>query len=103
MAGADWGMYTDLNAVFLKLLLPLAKKNEVEREDMIKRLFIFSEMQFDECRALDGEADVADWKTGHDEIERAYRDAGYEVPQIVYWDLAGGGRWRCSQRGRGSR
>ena len=91
MARSDWGMNTDLNAVFMKLLLPLAKRNEVKPEDMIKRLFIFSDMQFDECRASEGGVDVGDWKTGYDEIERAYKDAGYEVPQIVYWDLAGGG------------
>jgi len=91
MGSADWGMNTDLHAVFVKLLLPLAVRNEVKPEDMIKRLFIFSDMQFDECRSPDDGVDVAGWKTGYDEIERAYRDAGYEVPQIVYWDLAGGG------------
>ncbi|KAG6831524.1 hypothetical protein H0H92_009793 [Tricholoma furcatifolium] len=86
MAQSDWGMNTDLKAVFLKLLLPLAVKNKVPKEEMIKRLFVFSDMQFDSCSAAS--KDPADWKTNHDVIEEAYRAAGYDMPQIVYWDLA---------------
>ncbi|CAA7260377.1 unnamed protein product [Cyclocybe aegerita] len=85
MSSADWGMNTDLHAVFVKLLLPLAVKNKVKQEDMIKRLFIFSDMQFDACNSG---RDAASWATNYDEIEKAYRAAGYEMPQIVYWDLA---------------
>ncbi|KAG5653115.1 hypothetical protein H0H81_002182 [Sphagnurus paluster] len=84
MVKTPWEMNTDLHAVFVKLLLPLAVKNKVPQEDMIKRLFVFSDMQFDACTS----ADAADWQTNHDAIERAYKEAGYEVPQIVYWDLA---------------
>ncbi|KAJ6600872.1 hypothetical protein B0H10DRAFT_2082511 [Mycena sp. CBHHK59/15] len=58
MERAEWGMNTDLNAVFLKLILPLAIKNKVQPADMIKRLF------------------------------KAFCAAGYEVPQIVYWNLS---------------
>jgi hypothetical protein len=83
---ADWGMNTDLHTVFLKLLLPLAVRNKVKQEDMIKRLFIFSDMQFDESAGTDGNA--SNWQTNYDVIEKAYVAAGYEVPQIVYWDLS---------------
>ncbi|KAG6915849.1 hypothetical protein DXG01_009608 [Tephrocybe rancida] len=89
MGSSGWGMNTDLNAVFLKLLLPLAVKNKVPQEDMIKRLFIFSDMQFDDCS--EARTDAANWKTNHDVIEEAYKAAGYEMPQIVYWDLANHG------------
>ncbi|RDB20784.1 hypothetical protein Hypma_012210 [Hypsizygus marmoreus] len=85
MVSSEWEMNTDFNAVFLKLLLPLAIKNKVAQEDMIKRLFVFSDMQFDACRGTSD--DAADWATNHDAIEAAYREAGYEMPQIVYWDL----------------
>ncbi|KAF8993016.1 hypothetical protein BDQ17DRAFT_1392732 [Cyathus striatus] len=74
---AEWGMNTDFNAVFLKLLLPLAIKNNVKQEDMIKRLFVFSDVQFDE-------------------------EAGYEVPEIVFWDMSEGERTvevSCNRRG----
>jgi hypothetical protein len=85
MSRADWEMNTDLNAVFLKLLLPLAVKHQVKQEDMIKRLFIFSDMQFDEGAGT--RADPARWTTNHDAIEEAYSAAGYDLPEIVYWNL----------------
>ncbi|KAJ3776845.1 hypothetical protein FB446DRAFT_719856 [Lentinula raphanica] len=91
---ADWGMNTDFDAVFLNLLLPLAVKNKIPKEEMIKQLFVFSDMQFDEARrdtynSASGSGES--WKTNHDHIVEAYEKAGYEVPRIVYWDLAGRG------------
>ena len=47
MDDTDWGSNTDFRAVFVDLLLPLAVKNKIKQEDMIKRLFVFSDMQFD--------------------------------------------------------
>jgi len=86
MMCTQWDMNTDLHAVFVRLLLPLAVKNNVKQEDMIKRLFVFSDMQFD--NALGSVPSVDDWSTNHDEIEKAYKEAGYQVPEIVYWDLS---------------
>ncbi|KAK6537242.1 hypothetical protein TWF694_011439 [Orbilia ellipsospora] len=92
MADAPWGMNTDLQAVFTKLLLPLAKQNNVKKEDMIKRLFVFSDMQFDEA----ADSEIGDrwntnygdrWNTNYDLIKKEYEDAGYDVPEIVFWDL----------------
>ncbi|KAF9525012.1 hypothetical protein CPB83DRAFT_860409 [Crepidotus variabilis] len=87
MVGAHWSMNTDFSAVFLDLLLPLAIQNKVKQEDMIKRIFIFSDMQFDAAGQMSDEK----WKTNHDTIEKAYKEAGYEAPQIVYWDLSTSG------------
>ncbi|THH27836.1 hypothetical protein EUX98_g6351 [Antrodiella citrinella] len=87
LVGTAWGMNTDFDAVFLDLLLPLAKEHQLKPEDMVKRLFVFSDMQFDESRGDTRSGDA--WETNHDVIERAYREAGYEVPEIVYWNLAG--------------
>ncbi|PPQ86401.1 hypothetical protein CVT25_003581, partial [Psilocybe cyanescens] len=69
MSGADWGFIKGIRAVFLNPLLPLA----VEQEDMIKRLFIFSDMQFDTCQEL--EARPTQWATNYDVIEQAYKEA----------------------------
>ncbi|KAJ7575979.1 hypothetical protein C8J56DRAFT_1017042 [Mycena floridula] len=95
MINTHWSMNTDFHAVFVKLLLPLAIQNKVKKEDMIKRVFVFSDMQFDEATTTDiytrQKRDVSSaWETNYDAIERAYRDAGYDVPEIVFWDLAGG-------------
>ena len=91
MARADWGQNTDFRAVFVDLLLPLAKKNKIKPEDMIKRLFVFSDMQFDESRDSQQQKKgkrMKSWETTYDFIEKAYAKAGYEVPQIVFWDLS---------------
>ncbi|KAG8693544.1 hypothetical protein FRC08_009045 [Ceratobasidium sp. 394] len=87
MARADWGMNTNYEAVFLKLLLPAAIKHKVKPEDMIKRLFVFSDMQFDASMM---ERSTRGWTTTHNRIVKAYKRAGYEVPEIIYWDLLGG-------------
>jgi hypothetical protein len=93
MTMADAGFNTNFKAVFLDLLLPLAKKNNIKQEDMIKRLFVFSDMQFDEANSADGNASNGpiggDWTTNHDVIEKAFKEAGYELPQIVYWNIQG--------------
>lgn len=51
---------------------------------MIKRLFIFSDMQFDQCRGNAQET----WTTDHQAIVQAYNAAGYDVPEIIYWNLS---------------
>ncbi|KAF8911678.1 hypothetical protein CPB84DRAFT_1743043 [Gymnopilus junonius] len=89
MSRTQWEMNTNLQSVFVNLLLPLAIKNHVKPEDMIKRLFIFSDMQFDACQPS-GMQNKTKWETNYDVIEKKYREAGYEVPQIVYWDLSAG-------------
>ncbi|KAL1722471.1 hypothetical protein EV715DRAFT_270459 [Schizophyllum commune] len=84
MSRADWGSNTNFEAVFLNLLLPLAKKRCVPKEEMIKRIFVFSDMQFDEASGQ------KNWETNYDAIARAYEEAGYDVPEIVFWDLSMG-------------
>ena len=90
VVGSDWGMNTNFSSVFLHLLLPLAIKNKIKQADMIKRLFVFSDMQFDEAIAngTRNQKFGGGWATNYDVIETEYKKAGYEVPQIVYWDLA---------------
>lgn len=85
MCQEDWGMNTDFKAVFVDLLLPLAKKHNVKNEDMIKRLFVFSDMQFDAvepsseeyesdgCGDRSGKVE-AEWNTNHDVISKAYKE-----------------------------
>ncbi|KAI0252129.1 hypothetical protein BJV78DRAFT_1125031 [Lactifluus subvellereus] len=87
MVKSEWGMNTDLHAVFVRLLLPLAVKHRVPREDMVKRLFVFSDMQFDDADRTS--KDSGAWETNHDAIARVYAEAGYDVPEVVYWNLAG--------------
>ncbi|CAE6523541.1 unnamed protein product [Rhizoctonia solani] len=89
MVGADWGGNTDYEAVFLKLILPAAVENKVKPEDMVKRLFVFSDMQFDSS-IYSSSGTAPAWETTHDRVTKAFKEAGYEVPEIVYWNLEGG-------------
>ncbi|KIY70939.1 hypothetical protein CYLTODRAFT_487700 [Cylindrobasidium torrendii FP15055 ss-10] len=95
MVSSAWGMTTNFRAVFLDLLLPCAKAANVKQEDMVKRLFVFSDMQFDSSIRENpydfAPAPAQPWETTYDAIEKAYAEAGYEVPQIVFWDLSTGG------------
>ncbi|KAK2867847.1 hypothetical protein FQN49_003410 [Arthroderma sp. PD_2] len=79
----EWGGNTDFLAVFTKLVLPLAISNRVRPEDMVKRLFIFSDMQFDEARN-----NPDPWATHYQIIEKEFTAAGYEVPELIFWNLS---------------
>ncbi|KAG2339345.1 hypothetical protein BDR05DRAFT_840741, partial [Suillus weaverae] len=100
MSRSEWTMNTNFNAVFLDLLLPLAKKHAVPQDQMIQRIFVFTDMQFDASQVT-AQFDVlrgttpnaAEWDTNHDVIEKAYKEAGYEMPEIVYWDLSTADRY----------
>jgi len=41
ICSSSWGMNTDFNAVFTRLILPLALENKLKPEDMIKRIFVY--------------------------------------------------------------
>ena len=83
MERSKWGMNTNFVAVFEDLLLPMALKHKVKPEDMVKQVFVFSDMQFDFCGG-------GPWKSSFDRIKTKFAREGYEVPQIVFWNLAGG-------------
>ncbi|KAG1807297.1 uncharacterized protein BJ212DRAFT_1387541 [Suillus subaureus] len=89
---SEWAMNTNFNAVFLDLILPLAKKHAVPQDQMIQRIFVFTDMQFDASQQTSQfgrtAPNAAEWDTNHDVIEKAYKEAGYEMPEIVYWNLS---------------
>jgi len=75
---ADWDMNTNLNAAFEEVLR-VAKAGSVSANDMPKYVLIMSDMQFDQCARHDDSAMQM--------IERKYAEAGYTVPNIVFWNL----------------
>ncbi len=78
MRTADWGMSTDVEAVF-NLILNSAKTHSVPESDMPTKILILSDMQFNSCAKL-GE-------TFMDMITAKYEQAGYKVPELVFWNL----------------
>lgn len=88
---ADWGMNTDLQKVF-KLILNQAKKHNLDQAEMPTKILILSDMEFDEATRSRGgwygNKEVSDWNpTAQQMISQMYADAGYEMPQIVYWNI----------------
>jgi hypothetical protein len=79
MKQSTWGYNTNLNKA-LDLILNTAIKGNVAQEGMPQVLLILSDMQFD--------ADSSGWddKAKH-MITRKYLEAGYNVPNIVFWNL----------------
>lgn len=79
MYSSNWGMKTDLHKAIDKVL-SVAVQGSVPKEEMPKILLILSDMQFDDCIEFDDSA--------HEMIVRKYKQAGYDVPKIVFWNLA---------------
>ncbi|GAY35972.1 hypothetical protein CUMW_019630 [Citrus unshiu] len=77
----EWGMNTDFQKVF-DLILQVAVNGNLKPEQMIKRLFVFSDMEFDQ-------ASVNPWETDYQVIVSKYKEKGYGsvVPEIVFWNL----------------
>lgn len=70
---------TNFQAIF-DLILSQAKRHKLNEIDMPKRIFVFSDMQFDmaDCNTTNFKA-----------IEQKYTDSGYIKPQIIFWNLNG--------------
>lgn len=77
MSRANWDMSTNLQSA-LKKILSVAKQNNVPQEEMPHALLIMSDMQFNSCKP-----DVRALEM----VRQDYRDAGYEVPAVVFWNL----------------
>ena len=85
---ADWEMNTDLESVF-KLLLRTAQKENTRPEDMPTRLYILSDMEFDGCLTDDwySHSSQNEVETLLEKIAREWKEAGYELPPVVFWNL----------------
>ncbi|KAE9454796.1 hypothetical protein C3L33_13314, partial [Rhododendron williamsianum] len=77
----EWGMNTDFQKVF-DLILEVAVNAKLTEEQMIKRVFVFSDMEFDRASARP-------WETDYQAIVRKFGEKGYgsSVPEIVFWNL----------------
>lgn len=71
---------TNIQKVF-ELVLNAAKKNHVPQEELPKRLYIISDMEFDYC------ADDANL-TNFEYAKKLFEDAGYKLPEVVFWNVS---------------
>lgn len=78
----EWMMNTNLEAAFDKVL-GIAVENGLPAEELPKALIIVSDMEIDGCLA-DGNRS---WSF-YDAMEKKYAAFGYELPNIVFWNVA---------------
>ncbi|PIA58377.1 LOW QUALITY PROTEIN: hypothetical protein AQUCO_00500356v1 [Aquilegia coerulea] len=88
----DWGTNTDFQKVF-DVLLEVAIAGNLDKEKMIKKIFVFSDMEFDEAKWDSSDSDEWNssesgaWNTDYEVIKRKFENYGYKVPEIVFWNL----------------
>ena len=103
---ADWGMNTNIQTVF-DMLLNIAMKQGVKAEDMPTRIYIFSDMEFDECVSFDRTSKTSNcsrssWSRWDgcrtvnsidevnfdlENIKLEWAHYGYRMPQVIFWNL----------------
>ncbi|MCJ1287301.1 hypothetical protein MMC26_006649 [Xylographa opegraphella] len=71
---------TDLSAIFESLILPMAIKSHLKQKDMVKQVLVFGDSPFNAARHnFDG--------TAYNRIKRKYAEAGFEMPQLIFWNV----------------
>jgi hypothetical protein len=75
----DIGGTTDIERTY-ELILKLANAASVPQDKMPSTLIILSDMQFDRCTRN---------VTHLDNIQEKYKQYGYEIPKLVFWNLSG--------------
>ena len=78
--GMNVGGSTDIEAAIAKVL-QIGIKNKVAEVDMPKIILIMSDMQFDQCTKNPSDSAIK-------MIKKQYKEAGYELPKVVFWNLA---------------
>lgn len=79
LSRASWSMNTDLAAVF-DTVLEAAQEYNVPQNEMPQKLIIVSDMRFDQaCRS--------NKRTNLEQIQKLYRKAGYEMPELIFWNV----------------
>lgn len=98
MSRADWAGSTNIQAVF-DLILYTAMAHDTPQEDMPKKLYIISDMQFNPYWGEDAEISRRDMNRWcalpqrnvtapfMSKIRAKFAAAGYEMPALVYWNV----------------
>lgn len=79
LSGAHWSQNTDIISVF-KTILDAGINNNVSPQDMPEKIIIVSDMQFDSCCR-------SNKRTNFEQIQKLYRKSGYEMPQLIFWNV----------------
>ena len=85
LSRAEWGMSTNLESVF-KVILSKAIASKVVETEMPTMVLILSDMEFNS--ATNSYSSTSNWNpTAQEMIRKMYEEAGYKMPNIVYWNI----------------
>jgi hypothetical protein len=96
LARADWGMSTNLEAAFKKILDQAVRFN-ISQDEMPSKVLILSDMEFDSATGS-GWRSESDWNLSAMEmVDEMFTNAGYVRPGIIFWNLhSNGGNFPAS-------
>lgn len=77
---APWGGSTDLRAVF-DMILREAVNAQLTQDEMVKTLFIFTDMQFNQAHSGDKMESTFSY------AKQEFESKGYQLPRIICWNL----------------
>lgn len=83
MSRAKWDMNTNIEAAFMKIL-STAVKNNVPAEDMPEAIIAVTDMEFD---VMERYATKKKKWTFYKDMKKRYKDAGYKIPHVVFWNV----------------
>ena len=72
---------TNIDKAF-ELILKTAQENNLDQKELPSHLLIISDMEFDQGVYSKSGTNFNGWKT-------AFNDAGYQLPTIIFWNVAG--------------
>lgn len=88
------GYSTDFMKVF-RLILSRALENKLAADGMIKRVFVFSDMEYNQAEinpilhvANSVTPGTQQYSTHFEILKAEFSAAGYELPELVFWNLA---------------
>ncbi|THG08408.1 hypothetical protein TEA_015066 [Camellia sinensis var. sinensis] len=104
----EWGSNTDFQRVFDRIL-EVAVAGNLNEDQMIKKVFVFSDMEFDQASGHSrfgygygfgygyngygnfnshNDTRPKGWETDYEVIQRKFSEKGYnKLPEIVFWNL----------------
>lgn len=79
LSDSEWGGSTNVEAVFRKIL-DVAVRNNLPQDEMIGKVIIISDMQFNYCtRGVDTHI--------FKQLEKDFNEAGYKMPLLTFWNV----------------
>lgn len=75
---ADWGMSTNIQSAF-NAILKAAQDGKASPDEMPSTLYIISDMQFNVATERNN-------KTNFEVMAEKFKNAGYELPHVVFWN-----------------